>query len=87
MIPFGSLYVSVTFMLYLLVIHMFCRFTAKVILTPPAVDKLELSMHYEQLLGQAGECQCSASSFCLPSIYIISGFWIFFFFSCACSSQ
>lgn len=45
MIPFGSPYVSVTFMLYLLVIHMFCRFTAKVILTPPAVDKLELSMH------------------------------------------
>lgn len=31
-------------MLYLLVIYMFCRFTAKVILTPPAVDKLELSM-------------------------------------------
>lgn len=44
-IPFGKLYVSVTFMLYLLVIHMFGRFTVKVILTPPAVDKLELSMH------------------------------------------
>lgn len=45
MIPFGSLCVSVTFMLYLSVIHVFGRFTAKVILTPPAVDKLELSMH------------------------------------------
>lgn len=44
MIPFGMPYVSVAFMLYLLVI-MFCRFVAKVILTPPAVDKLELSMH------------------------------------------
>lgn len=47
MIPFGKLYVSVTFMLYLLVIPVFCRFAAKVILTPPAVDKLELSMHSE----------------------------------------
>ncbi|XP_035756846.1 zinc finger protein DPF3 [Egretta garzetta] len=44
-------------------------FTAKVILTPPAVDKLELSMHQERLLGQVGESQKGPDGVIIPNNY------------------